>query len=158
MKYSALYLINLKRMEVIEVSHIVRIISERERKRHVEYRREFQLIGDYPGNGYSFPCKADGTFIKDENYDCWIENYEYCLAHPEKYEDMGVNELSWNYTEPALAKCSCGREIYLEGDQMCDCGQWYNLFGQALRDPEYWYDEGYGYQFSDQTKLVFDGR
>lgn len=123
------------------MSHIIKILSERQRKQHIEYRREFQLIGDYPGNGYSFPCEANGTLIKDKSFDMWLENYEYCLAHPEKYEDRGVQEIRWNYSEPAIAKCSCGREISLEGDQMCDCGQWYNAFGQALKNPEFWYED-----------------
>lgn len=123
------------------MSHIVKIISEREQKKQTEYRRAFQLIGDYPGNGYSFPCEADGTLIKDENYKYWYQNYEYCLAHPEKYRDDGVEERSWWYSEPAIAECSCGREISLDGDQMCDCGQWYNAFGQALKDPEYWEED-----------------
>ena len=121
------------------MSHIVKIISERERKTHIEYARMFQRIGDYPGNGYSFPCESDGTLLNTN--ESARENYEYCLAHPEKYEDMGVEEWNLNYTEPALAKCSCGRELYLEGDQECGCGQWYNAFGQALKDPKYWYDE-----------------
>ena len=128
------------------MSHIVKIISERERKKHIEWRREFQLIGDYPGNGASFPCDSNGNLCMDDEFaDCWYKNYEYCLAHPEKYEDRGVVKNSWEYTEPAHAMCSCGNEIILQGDCMCEkCGQWYNGFGQALLDPKYWYeDENY---------------
>ena len=125
------------------MSHIIEIISERERKKVVEHTRFFQLIGGYDGNGYEFPCDGQGNLcMDDEHVDCWYRNYEYCLAHPEKYKDMGYKRNSWWYTEPAHARCSCGNEIILDGDCMCEkCGQWYNAFGQALKDPCHWYDE-----------------
>lgn len=124
------------------MSYIVEIISERERKKMVEYRREFQLIGDYEGNGASFPCDTNGNLCMDDEFvDCWYKNYEYCLVHPERYEDRGVVKREWWYTEPAHARCNCGEEVILRGDTMCDkCGQWYNGFGQVLKDPSHWYD------------------
>lgn len=125
------------------MSHIVKIISEREQKQHIEYNRFFQAIGDYEGNGFEFPCDKQGNLcMDDENVDCWYKNYEYCLTHPEKYEDMGCKKTSWWYTEPAHALCSCGNEVIIDGDTPCwKCGQWYNGFGQSLVDPEYWEED-----------------
>lgn len=125
------------------MSHIIEIISERERKESLEYERSFQLIDGYSGSGYGFPCDEQGNLCMDDEFvDFWYKNYEYCLAHPEKYEDRGVVKNSWEYTEPTHAMCSCGNEIILNGDCMCEkCGQWYNAFGQALKDPCHWYDE-----------------
>lgn len=121
------------------MSHIVETLKESHCVKHKELKREFQLIGAMDGAGFSFPCKADGTpDEKAEHYDCWIKNFHMCLEHPEKYEDQGVVPLQWSYMEPALAKCSCGREIHLNGNSMCGCGQWYNQWGQALLDPQYW--------------------
>lgn len=128
------------------MSHIVKIISERERVKHVEFRREFQGIGMPEGSGYSFPCDANGNLIVDEYYECWKKNYDFCVSSPEKFIDKGIVENSWYYTENAKALCSCGKEIELYDQYMgaCDCpkcGQWYNMFGQALIDPEYWEDD-----------------
>lgn len=122
------------------MSVIVKMLSERKRMKHVEYELAFTIIGgDDDGCGFGFPCTKDGTLIHNEYYDCWIENYKMCMKHPEKFEPDGVKEISWWYTEPAHARCSCGEEILLQGDTCCpNCGQWYNGFGQALRNPEEW--------------------
>jgi hypothetical protein len=126
------------------MSHIVRIISKSERKKHVEYELVFTCVGKDDGSGFGFPCKKDGTLIHDENYDCWIKNYNYCIAHPEEFEAEGVKEILWWYTEPTHAKCSCGYEVILDGDTYCTgCGQLYNGFGQALKDPSEWEENDY---------------
>ena len=132
------------------MSHIVKIISERHREKAISFRRDFQLIGDYPGNGFSFPCKKNGELIVDEFYEHWKPNYDYCINHPQKYKDCGVVDESWWYTEPAHALCSCGEEIILDGDTQCpDCGQWYNGSGQSLKDPSEWYeDEDWGDEYA----------
>ena len=128
------------------MSVIVKMLSEWKRMKHVEYELAFTIIGgEDDGCGFGFPCTKDGTLIHNEHYDCWIENYKSCVAHPEKFEPEGVKEISWWYTEPAHARCSCGEEILLQGDTCCpNCGQWYNGFGQALRDPEEWEEDYYG--------------
>ena len=132
------------------MSHIVKIISKRERKERVGFSRDFQRVDCEPGCGYGFPCDAKGNVIPDENYNCWGKNYEYCVSHPEEYIDEGVVKHSWTYTEPAVGKCSCGGEVHLDGDTPCpECGQWYNMFGQALKDPEYWYEEDHGDYYFD---------
>lgn len=134
------------------MGHIVKIISERERKQHIEYEQSFTCIdGEDDGCGFGFPCEKDGTLIHDENYDIWIENYKSCVAHPEKFRADGVRKISWWYTEPAHALCSCGEEILLQGDTVClNCGQWYNGFGQALRDPDEWEEDRFDDEYSEE--------
>ena len=122
------------------MSHMVKVIHG-ERKTLVEYKREFELI-ECPNAGFSFPCKENGELIVNEFYDSWKPNYDNCIAHPEKYRDIGIQKYTWNYREPNVGTCSCGEEIVLERDTMCPkCGQWYNVFGQALVDPEYWEED-----------------
>ena len=88
------------------MSHIIKIISERKRVQHIEHKREFQLVAEESFSGFSFPADKYGNVNKqDENYAFWQKNYEYCLSHPNEYEDLGVVEQSWWYTEPAVAKC-----------------------------------------------------
>lgn len=130
------------------MGHIVKIISEQKQITHTEYKREFNRIGETDFSGFSFPCDEQGNInTKDSNYTLWKENYEYCLSHPLIFEDLGVNKYTWEYTEPSIAKCSCGNEFPLQSRYMgaCNCskcGQWYNVFGQELLDPEYWGNTG----------------
>ena len=133
------------------MSHIVEIVSECHTEKVKRWSIEFARTEDRE-LCYAFPCDVHGNIIKDEHYDCWSKNYEYCIEHPNEYECLGVRDTGWWYTEPAVAKCSCGREIRLEnkyiGACQCECGQWYNLFGQALVDPEYWEnDDDYDYDY-----------
>ena len=122
----------------------MKIIRERQLKEHKELKREFTLIGEEQGNGFSFPCLQDGSPDKnDENYDCWKNNFKTCIERPDLYIDEGVQIIRWTYTEPALGLCSCGNEVELideyEGACECSkCGNWYNMFGQQLIDPVWW--------------------
>lgn len=116
----------------------LKLISERHPVEVVQYRHNFTLIGEEKGNGYSFPCHADGSLMKeDENYNYWKDNYERCLQSDD-YIDEGVEKESYTYTEPAIGKCSCGENITLSGDVQCpNCGQWYNIWGQSLKEPRF---------------------
>lgn len=122
----------------------MKIIKERQYKIHKEFRRDFTIVGEEQGNGYSFPCLPGGfPDINDENCEYWIKHFEYCINHPEEYIDEGVVVAEWNYEEPAIGLCSCGNEVeltdeYLGACQCNKCGQWYNIFGQKLIDPEFW--------------------
>ena len=124
------------------MSHIVKWLSRRQHKEMRVIRREFQLIGAMEGDGYSFPCHADGSpDTSDQNYACWKDNLDKCLSHPEQYIDQGMVVVKHHYTEPAVALCSCGEKVHLNGDAQCVCGQWYNAWGQELLDPQYWGDD-----------------
>lgn len=120
------------------MSHIIEILKERETILYSKLCREFQRIGAEFGEGFSFPCKKDGSpDEKAENYNCWIKNFHMCLEHPEQYEDRGIEQVQWEHVEPALVRCSCGREMTLDGNTRCVCGQWYNQWGKALLSPQY---------------------
>ena len=101
------------------------------------------VFDDGANNGYGFPCDENGNLDKDMN-PAARENYERCLAHPEKF--VRANKLikfTRSYRDPARGTCHCGEEIWLTNDYMgaCECpncGQWYNLFGQELLPPRQW--------------------
>lgn len=78
-----------------------------------------------------FPCEAAK------------KNFQYCVKHPEEYEDKGIIIQREAYWEESRAVCECGREIILHdtylGAGQCEyCGRWHNLFGQELLSPECW--------------------
>lgn len=119
---------------------MLEIISEGYKVEVVNYQREFEST-ELPGSGYSFDCDEEGK-LKAE-YKETLENYNYCITHPEKYIDRGVIQHKSYYTEPTHAICKCGKEIRLEDYYMgaCECpycGRWYNMFGQELRNPSEW--------------------
>ncbi len=122
---------------------MLEIIKERTPINAVDYNREFSLIKD-PEAGFSFPCDQQGN-IKFAS-DAAKENYEYAIAHPDIYEDMGITQRKYTYTEDAIGRCSCKAEFpiydqYLGACQCPKCGRWYNLFGQELLDPQYWEED-----------------
>ena len=118
------------------------IIRERHKEEQVEYNRQFTYVGEYFGNGFSFPCDENGNLFDDLS-DSAKENFKWCLSHPEKVTDDGVVKRRYYATIPALNRCRCGFEFDLMDEYMgaCECpacGQWYNLFGQELNDPSMW--------------------
>lgn len=120
---------------------MIEMISERNRVKKEYYCRDFQVIGEPAGCGYSFDCDRDGnlTFPNEGQK----ENFEYAVAHPDKFEDLGVVRRVSSYIEPAKGRCHCGEVIELTDQYMgaCECprcNQWYNLFGQELLPPEQW--------------------
>lgn len=120
------------------------IIKPRERVQKTDYYREFLWKND-PSGGFSFPCDEKGNLFPDAT-DAAKENYERAL-HDDRLEDFGIVKNTYNYTEPAIGKCSCGCEMemidqYMGAFECDDCGQWYNLSGQALEPVEKWNDYG----------------
>ena len=116
-------------------------ITPRERKTIVEHYIDF----DFDDNGgFSFPCDPAGAL-----YELPPEaknNYDWCMAHPEKFERWNKHtEIRRSYTENASGDCICGNRVELYDQYMgaCECqncGRWYNLFGQELLPPEHWED------------------
>lgn len=108
---------------------------------------EYELVfDDGRYNGYGFPCDANGKLL-DEINEAAVENYKYCLAHPEKFVRFNkVIEQEYRVKDNAHGICSCGNEVELYdlyyGACQCEkCGKWYNLFGQELMPPENWEEE-----------------
>lgn len=109
----------------------------------IEFRVNFYLE---PGGGCSFPCDENGNpDTTDKYYECWKDNYEQCMAHPEKYP-VAFNEIEkrvHRWREPNSGICECGKRIelyneYLGASECPYCGRWHNMFGQLLNDPSTW--------------------
>ena len=86
-----------------------------------EVRYELAFDDGY-GNGYGFPCDANGVVDGGLTSDA-LRNLE---------EDQGT--------------CRCGETVYLHDQyraacQCQKCGRWYNLFGQELLPPEMWEED-----------------
>lgn len=99
------------------------------------------VFDDGHNNGFMFPCSESGIPILN---DCSQKNYEFCIAHPEKFVRFNkvVNETQ-QYRENNRGTCSCGKKIelydeYMGACQCPKCGQWYNIFGQELNPPSMW--------------------
>ncbi|MEG2018531.1 MAG: hypothetical protein RR128_08750 [Clostridium sp.] len=119
---------------------MLKIISERHKVEDVIYQREFESK-ELPGSGFSFDCDKEGK-LKIE-YKEALDNFNYCITHPEEFYDKGLVEHINSYIEPAHAICECGREILLEINYLgvCECPNcrtWHNPFGQQLRNPSEW--------------------
>lgn len=101
---------------------------------------------DGRGNGCGFPCDEHGNLLEGLT-DAAIDNYKYCLDHPEKFVRFNkIIPRQFNTYDNARGTCDCGKEIELFNEFMgacqCEkCGQWYNLFGQKLLPPTAWEEE-----------------
>lgn len=122
-----------------------RILRDRHLVHHVEYSLDYPGYGFPVINGAVVPCVREGiSHRRVPIEECpWWDNYLMCK---EKYGEGEVVKYQWDYFDPAIAECACGKQIALENEylgacQCPKCGQWYNLFGQELVDPEYWNDE-----------------
>lgn len=120
-----------------------------ERRLEVSYGLRFF---DDPEGGYEFPCDENGNVFVDKMSPAAKENYEYCLAHPDKYwyAFKKVKEYRRWVKDTPYGTCHCGERVYLINKYMgaCQCprcGQWYNLFGEELLPPSEWGDLDYAY-------------
>lgn len=116
---------------------------------HAQYYTEVRyevVFDDGRYNGYGFPCDANGKLL-DKINEAAVENYKYCLAHPEKFVRFNkVIEQEYRVKDNAHGICSCGNgvelyDLYYGACQCEKCGKWYNLFGQELMPPENWEEE-----------------
>lgn len=117
-------------------------IKEAEYRNFFWTAREFRLRKDH-NCGFTFSCDADG--VPNLTNPGAKENFEYCLANPDKIQDLGVVEYAEEYREPAVGRCSCGKDVplvpyYLDACQCEGCGQWYSVSGYPLLDPDKWGD------------------
>jgi hypothetical protein len=113
----------------------------RERKRHkvTSYRLFFE-DEKCSDAGYSFECDANGvpTPAAAEK-----SSYKRLVAGQLPGFLAPVVQTSHHaYTEPAIIRCSCRREVELSGfTNTCDCGADYNMSGQQLADRSQWGEE-----------------
>ena len=124
---------------------MAKIIKERTREVSIEYYREF--LHKTNGQEYSFPCDEKGEVSNLP--EVAKPNYNNCVAksvgEDAEFLDKGIVKYEKPYTEPAIIRCDCGEEFYLENQYLgaCECpkcSQWYNLFGQRLKPPHLWED------------------
>lgn len=100
------------------------------------------VFDDGCNNGFCFPCDEDGN-PKITN-DAAKENYEYCVANPDKFARYGkVIKRIWTWRENNSGTCNCGNRIelinqYLGGCECPYCGRWWNVWGQELNNPSTW--------------------
>lgn len=119
----------------------IEIIKQSERVTVVTRQRAFEWK-DCPGAGFSFDLDDNNEIIVTEGN---RENVEMCLADGGlTLHDNGVEVLEHDYTEPAVGKCPCGREVTLESSVAgndCGCGRIYNSSGQELAPRSQWGEE-----------------
>lgn len=113
------------------------IISKRERVHVEKYGLCFHWRGDESG-GFSFDCDKDGNVLPFEN-PLAKENYESCLNGTHDVVPQGVFDYSYDYTQPAIGKCCCGRKVHLDHyTNPCECGRDYSIDGHLLAPRSQW--------------------
>jgi hypothetical protein len=120
-----------------------KIISERKTVEEIYYRLDFEYPNE-KGCGFSFPCDKDGN-LSDDMQQAAIDNYNWCIANPDKINNLGVQKHINRYRQPAILLCDCGEKIELYGNtNTCDkCEADYNMFGQKLAPRSQWgYETG----------------
>lgn len=106
---------------------------------------ELRFYRDGSG-GFAFPCDETGKLLVDKDTNpAAIENYNWCLEHPEKfpYDFNRVVRYERTWREPNTGTCYCGQKMELVNEYMgaCECpkcGKWYNIWGQELKNPNTW--------------------
>ena len=106
------------------------------------------VFDDGCGNGFSFPCDADGKLLKSkEENPAAHANLHYCIEHPDRFERFNkLIATERRVYDNAHGTCVCGNEVelwdsYLGACQCEKCNRWYNLFGQELLPPENWEED-----------------
>ena len=120
---------------------MIKIISPRKRVECVKYALVFRYIDD-PGAGFSFPCDETGRVLDSLPPAGW-KNLQKCVNNEIPVKRLGVQKYTWDYMEPAVGICKCGRRVTLDSAMVnpCDCGRAYNGFGQELAPYAQWGEE-----------------
>jgi hypothetical protein len=136
-----------------EEAMTIEIITPRKHGVHVEHRLEIKTREPGCTCGIGFDCDEDGNVDVDSLYEAGRENYEtYFLdaenRKPGVRDEWGMSEpvvrrYERPFTEPAVARCHCGSEIYLTSfTNTCHtCERDYNMSGQELAPREQWGEE-----------------
>ncbi len=121
------------------------IVKDREHIAVVEYRLNFLHLETNEVE-WSFPllngentepvsCYKDcsGEWVSCKISECpWWENY-LRISSDNSYRPV-AETLSFDYWNPAVLRCDCGKEIVLDSNTIpCpECGAYYNQWGQRL--------------------------
>lgn len=120
---------------------MLEIIKCRTYSEAVHHRRVFDFA-DEPGRGYWFESDDRGQVKEDDLTPEARANLHRCMTGQYDVVDQGVRTWRTQYTDPAVGRCVCGREVELFGfTNTCECGIDYNMSGQALAPREQWGEE-----------------
>lgn len=116
------------------------------RPAHTEYASEQRLEYGYrekPEAGFIFDWEKGKPVFKGKEAEM---NFRWCEEHPEEVECLGATTHKWSYEESALARCECGKEIFLQDDyygcsQCPHCGRWHAIGGYEVNPPEEWTED-----------------
>lgn len=96
----------------------------------------FQRKGDTLNSGFAFACDETGKVAADR------EARVAELRNDPGYEPPVVNRREHSWSEPAVIKCDCGREVHLaQFTNTCSCDRDFNMSGQLLGPRETWGEE-----------------
>ena len=127
------------------MNKITMILSERKLHKESCDSFVFQAVGYEDGTGVGFPVDETGRpAINSSEFKGCMREYVYCVSHPEEYKPVGVQATVFEQVKPAVAQCSCGRRVVLDGISQCRCGQYYDSLGRALVDPKVFPGEKFG--------------
>lgn len=116
------------------------IISPRRKETLAQYFLEFAYSNTNEA-GFSFPSDEHGELLPGQD-ESLLKNYEKCKNGYPDIVPLGVKKFTNAWTEPAVGRCYCGKEVQLidvfGGACQCECEQWYSINGQSLVPPEQW--------------------
>ncbi len=122
---------------------MIEIIKELEFREEVTFTRDFfesSRLG-----GYSFPCNEAGEplNLNPASLEAWAQcTAPIRIGRFAKLSDCGVTRHERDIREPAIGRCTCGREVILDAFTCpCDCGRDYNSSGQLLSPRSQWGEE-----------------
>ena len=120
----------------------IKIISHGRRVEDVEYYIFYEWAEELD-SGFMFPCNENGEINFNDMEQVALDNYEKCESGEYEVVYQGLRRSFNRYWEPAIGKCSCGKEVVLESNtNRCEsCRSYYNMMGQELRDPREWGEE-----------------
>lgn len=113
------------------------IIKERTTTCVERYFLAYQSTTD-PSDSYWFPCDKSGNILEQEMSLTTYESLKACQTS--HYSLEGVKDSGYDYTEPAVGRCTCGRSVELANvmTNECECGHLSNGCGQALVPRSQW--------------------
>lgn len=107
----------------------------------VEYGLSFRWRGERD-SGFSFDCDEMAHVDRSKLAPEAIENLNKCLDGTFDVIFEGVQKREWHYREPAIGRCSCGEEVWLEHfTNTCKCGRDYDKGGWLLAPRSQWGEE-----------------
>jgi len=114
------------------------LVTHSKRVHCVEYGLSFGWR-EHPDAGYSFDCDENGVVDRSKLYPEAIENLNKCLDGTFDVIAEGVVKREWSYREPAVGKCSCGAQVFLNHfTNTCECGRDYDSSGNLLGPRSQW--------------------